>query len=185
MIPQTIAAVSATAGTPTPIYSGTPVAAVSFSILNGVATIVMASLPNIGYNKSQQVTLWGFTTATYFNGLTVTSVANNPAALSFSFATTHANVTSTADAGNTAPDPAQKFRGVRIEPDKGNAASYIYVGDGNVSVTRYTTQLLWVSGAQNNIWFGGPENAAQNVDASRIFIDTSSTGSKAQVTLFS
>jgi hypothetical protein len=174
MIPQTIAAVSATAGTPTPIYSGTPVAAVSFSILNGVATIVLASLPNIGYNKSQQVTLWGFTTATYFNGLTVTSVANNPAALSFSFATTH-----------TAPDPAQKFRGVRIEPDKGNAASYIYVGDGNVSVTRYTTQLLWVSGAQNNIWFGGPENAAQNVDASRIFIDTSSTGSKAQVTLFS
>lgn len=143
----------------------------------------MASLPS-GYEKGKQVTLWGFTTATYFNGLAATVIANNAARNSFSFTTTQGNVASTNDAGNTAPAPVQKFRAVRVEADKGNSTNAVYVGDLNVSATRYTAELLFGSGDQQSIWFGGPEAAAQNIDASRIFIDTSNTGSKVQVSLF-
>jgi len=185
--PQTIAAVSATAGTPTPIFTGAVTAAISFVISNGLATITMGSLP-AGYELGKQVTLWGFTTGTYFNGETVTVVSNNPALKSFSFTITHGNVGSTNDAGNTAPSPVQRFRAVRIEPDSGNGSSHvIYVGDKNVSSSRYTT-VLYLNPASppipTNIWFGGEGNLGQNIDASRIFIDTDSTGSKAQVTLF-
>lgn len=184
-IPQTIPAVVATAGTPTPIFTGPVTAAVSFVISNGVATIILGSLPT-GYELGKQVTLWAFTTATYFNGTAVTVVANNHALNSFSFATTHADVASTADAGNTAPAPVQKYRAVRIEADKGNAANAIYVGDGNVSASRYTAQLLYsaTAGLQQSLVFGGMEIMAQNVDASRIFIDATTTGAKAQITLF-
>jgi hypothetical protein len=181
-VPQTIPAVSATAGTPTPVFTGAVTAAVSFSIANGLATIVLGSLP-AGYEPGKQVTLWGFSTATYFNGKAVTVSQNNPALFSFSFPFTHANVASTDDTGNTAPAPVQKFRGVRLEADKGNSSEAIYVGDGSVSASQYTAQLLY-GGDQQAIWFGGPEVAAQNVDASRIFIDSSNTGAKVQVSLF-
>jgi hypothetical protein len=179
---HTIAAVSATAGTPTPIYTGPVTAAVSFSISNGLATVVLGSLP-VGYGKGQKVTLWGFTTATYFNGLSVTVTENNPALFSFSFPTTEGNVGSTDDAGNTAPAPVQKFRAVRIEADKGNSTHGIYVGDSNVSSSRYTAQLLY-GGVQQSIWIGGEGIVGQNIDASLIFLDTDSTGAKAQVSLF-
>ena len=181
--PQTIAAVAATAGTPTPIFTGPVTAAVSFSIANGLATIVLDAdaLPEIGYNLHQQVTLWGFTTATYFNGTTITITANNPPKVSFSFPTTHDDVASTDDAGNTAPKPFQSFHGVRIGADLGNTTKIIYVGDGNVSDSQYTAALTLAG--QTDIWFGGPENTGQNIDAHRIFIDTDETGSKAQVTL--
>jgi hypothetical protein len=129
------------------------------------------------------VTLWGFTTGTYFNGTVVTVTANNPALNTFSFATTHANVASTNDAGKTAPAPVQKYRAVRIEADFNNSTNALYVGDGNVATTRYTAQLLY-NGVQQWIWFGGMEIEAQNVDASRIFVTSTTTGAKAQVTLF-
>lgn len=182
-VPQTIPAVSATAGTPTPIYTGPVTAAVSFSIANGLATIVMGSFPD-GYGVGKQTTLWGFTTGTYFNGKVITVSQNNPEQNSFSFPFTQGNVASTNDAGNTAPAPTQKFRSVRIEADKSNSTEALYVGDGNVSASRYTCQLLY-NGVQQAYEFGGSEVAAQNIDASRIFIDCSTTGAKAQVTLFS
>lgn len=182
-IPQTIAAISATAATPTPIYTGAVTAAISFVISGGLATITLGSLP-AGYSVGHQVTLWGFTTATYFNALTITVTQNNPKLFTFSFPTTHANVGSTNDAGSTAPSPVQKFRAVRIEADKGNTTHAIYVGDLNVSASRYTAELKY-AGVQQAIWIGGEDIAGQNIDASRIFIDTDSTGAKAQVTLFS
>jgi len=183
-IPKTIPAVVTTAGTPTPIFTGAVISAVSYVILNGLATITLSSaFPSNGFNLGQQVTLWGFTTGTYFNGTVVTVTANNPALNTFSFATTHSNVTSTNDAGKTAPAPIQKYRAVRIEADFNNSTNALYIGDGSVSTTQYTAQLLYDS-QQQSIWFGGQEILAQNVDASRIFVTSTTTGAKAQVTLF-
>jgi hypothetical protein len=183
---HTLVAVSATAGTPTPIHTGTVIVASSFSISKGIATIVLnaASLPSVGYNRGQQVTLWGFTTATYFNGDTVTVIANDFAQVSFSFATTYADVNSTSDAGNTAAVPLDKQRAVRIEADQNNSTHKIYVGDGYVTAPgvspvtagRYTACLALAG--QISV-----ELVGDNIDASRIFIDTDSTGATVQVTL--
>lgn len=183
-IPQTIPAVAATAGTPTPVYTGAITAASTFIISKGVATITLnaASVP-VGYHLGKQVTLWGFTTATYFNGEAVTVTSVNPALVQFTFNTTHSDVTLTSDAGNTAPAPIQKFRAVRVEADKGNTTHAIYVGDGSTSASRYTAELKY-AGNQQFIWFGGDNVEGANIDASRIFIDTDSTGAKAQITLF-
>jgi len=103
---------------------GVVIPAASFSILNGIATIVLniAVFPLNGYcgpngypkqnattgaefdiqakwpaANGQQVTLWGFTTATYFNGKRITVLDCNPALNSFRFYFNHANVGSTAD----------------------------------------------------------------------------------------
>src|SRR5262249_23211463 len=126
----------------------------SFSITNNIGEIVLGSaLPSAGYNPpsytspsggppaaGDQVTLWGFTTATYFNGKQVSVISNNPAANSFRFNFTHANVGSTADTGNTAVAPAQ-YRSVRLECDSAAAAAQFYIGDLNVSSTRYIALL--------------------------------------------
>ena len=204
---RTISSVSATAGTPTPVYTGTPVSAVSFSITNNIASIVLGAgnLPTNGYNGpngfpvknavgakqdifggvagpgaqpgyGQQVTLWGFTTATYFNGLTVTVLDNDPSTGTFRFAFTHANVASTADAGKTAPSPVERFRAVRIEIDQAATTNGLFVGDLNVSSTRYMAHLLLTGQIAVEI-------SGDNIDASRIFVDTSVTGTKAQITL--
>ncbi len=189
-VPRTIGSVTITSGTPTPVLTGPVTAAVSFSITNNIATIVMGSLPTTGYNGpnryiavgtnfdihggnagsspqgagGQQVTLWGFTTATYFNGRTVTVLDNDPTAFSFRFYFTHANVASTADAGNTAPIPVQAFRSVRLECALTNGTDYVYVGDLNVSSTRYIAALS-LSG--QSAW----ELEGENIRADRIFVD--------------
>lgn len=189
---RVIPAVTLTAGTPTPIYTGTVITAASFSILNGVATIVLGSaLPDNGYNPGtypsagaqggamsggQQVTLWGFTTATYFNGKQVSVIANNPAANSFSFNTTHADVTSTSDAGKTAAQPAQQYRSVRIEVDQAAGAAKIYVGDLNVSSTRYAECLTLTGQIAVTLQSG-------TIPADRIMLDTDTSGKKVQVSL--
>lgn len=187
---RTLGAVTVTPGTPTPIYTGTIIAAVSFSISKGIATIVLgaANLPKNGYNgpngypeqngttgsafdihgpnsgNGQQVTLWGFTTATYFNGKTVTVLDNNPANGSFRFAFTHADVGSTSDAGNTAAIPVQRYRAVRLECGQGNGSDKVYVGDLNVSSSRYMAAISLAN--QLSI-----EIAGDNIPADRIFID--------------
>jgi hypothetical protein len=180
---RTLPAVQATAGTPTPVYTGTVTAAVSFSISGGLATIVLsAGSPPVAppfYNQWGQATLWGFTTATYFNGETVTIVSSNPAALSFSFHTTHADVASTNDAGSTAPAPTNTYRGVRIEADQGNSTHKIYVGDQSVTSSQYVACLTLTG----QLFVEFHPFASQNIAANRIFIDTDSTGAKVQVTL--
>lgn len=183
---RVISAVTLTAGTPTPIYTGTVTAAVTFSILNGVATIVMGSFPTKGYNPGpnpgiasggDQVTLWGFTTATYFNGKQVTVIGNNLAGNSFSFAFNHANVTSTADAGNTAVAPSEgTYRSVRIEVDSAAGTGIVYVGDLNVSSTRYAEALKLAGQIAVTISSGA-------IPAERIMCDTSANGTKVQVSL--
>lgn len=183
-------AVSLTAGTPTPICTGAVIVAASFSITNGVATIVLGSaLPSTGYNPpsysspnggpaagGQKVTLWAFTTATYFNGLTVDVIANNPALNSFSFNTTHANVGSTSDTGNTAAQPVQQYRSVRLEVDQAAGAAKIFVGDLNVSSARYAEDLSLTGQIAVTI-------ASGTIPADRIFVDTDTTGKKVQVSL--
>lgn len=186
---RVIAPVTLTAGSRTPLYTGTVTAAVSFSITKGVATIVMASLPANGYNPpaynspnggppagGQKVTLWGWTTATYFNGLTVDVIANNPAANSFSFNTTHGDVNSTADTGNTAIAPVEQYRSVRIEVDSAAAAGKVYIGDLTVASTRYA-ELLSLTG-QIAVTI-----ASGSIPVDRIFADTDTNGTKIQVSL--
>jgi hypothetical protein len=190
---RVLTAVALTSGTPTPVVTGAVTAAVSFSITNNVATIVMGSLPTAGYNPGSQfngfsgqagnvggdqVTLWGFTTATYFNGCTVTVIANNPALFSFSFNFSHANVGSTADAGSTAISPREGgYRSVRLEVDQTTGGSNkVYVGDLNVSSSRYAECLTLAGQIAVTISSG-------TIPAERIFCDTSSTGTKVQVSL--
>lgn len=186
---RVIAPVTLTAGSRTPVYTGTVLAAISFSITKGIATIVVGTLPGNGYNPpayaspnggppagGQKVTLWGFGTATYFNGLTVDVIANNPAANSFSFNSTHADVNSTADTGSTAPAPVQQYRSVRLEVDQAAAAAKIFVGDLSVSSTQYAECLTLTGQIAVTI-------ASGTIPADRIFVDTDTTGKKVQVSL--
>lgn len=185
-IPQTLPAVAVGAHPPTPVHTGTVLAAASFSISKGIATIVLTpALPANGYNGpdhniagypgnpagGQQVTLWGFTTATYFNGKTVSVISNDPVAKSFSFYIAHADVGSTGDTGNTAASPFQHYRAVRIECAQTLGTDLIYVGDGNVTSTQYVA-VLSLAGQL------AVEIASENIPADRIFITgTGSTDS--------
>jgi hypothetical protein len=201
--PRTIGAVSSTNQAITPVLTGviangpqagaSSLSAVSFSITNNIATIVVGAgnLPTTGYNgpngfpiqnattgskldlypvgslgsggapNGQQVTLWGFTTATYFNGKTVT-VLDNDGSSQFRFYFTHANVGSTGDAGKTAPIPVESYRAVRLEWSA-TGADTVYVGDLNVSSSRYIAALS--SAGQLSVEISG-----DNIRADRIFI---------------
>lgn len=201
-VPRTLGLLAVGTNPPVPVFTGPVTAAVSFSILSGIATIVLGAgnLPANGYNGpagfptqnattgskfdiyggvsgqnntggansggnaagGQQITLWNFTTATYFNGRTITVLDNNPANGSFRFYFNHANVANTADAGNTAPIPFQAYRVVRLECAAGNTG-IIYVGDFQVSSTRYFAALALTG--QFSI-----EVASENIRADRLWI---------------
>jgi hypothetical protein len=125
----------------------------------------------------QQVTLWGFTTATYFNGLTVTVLDCDPEQDSFRFYINNANVNSTNDTGNTAAAPAGHYRAVRLECSLDNSTNIVYVGDLFVSATRYMAALTLAG--QSSIVIAG-----DNIPADRIFIfGSSATDCAVQVTL--
>ena len=230
---RTLGACTAIKGTPTPAVlaaayytssnlatPGVVIPAVTFSITNNIATIVLtaATLPKEGYNgpngyipiqtfspatttqsanlhkgkpfdihggvapgisgTGQKVVLWGFTTATYFNGKTVTIIDNDPVTGAFRFYFTHANVSSTSDAGNTAPIPKQQYRAVRLECGQSLGSDIIYVGDLNVSSTQYMAALSLSGQAAIML-------ASENIRAEEIFIDTSGTSSNdvCQITL--
>jgi hypothetical protein len=202
-VPRTIGAVAVTAGTPTPVYTGPVIAAETFSIKNGIAQIVLGSgnLPQNGYNgpngypaqnsttgasvdiqakwppaNGQQVTLWGFTTATYFNGKVVSVISCDPSNGSFRFYFAHADVGSTSDAGNTAACPFQHYRAVRLECSQNLGSDFIYVGDLNVSSTRYVAALSLTGQLSVEI-------AGDNIPADRIFIDGTTNGDSVQVSL--
>lgn len=193
---KTLGATTVNPGTPTPAvlaaadYGGpAPIQAASFSIANGIATIVLSSaLPANGYNppnsaiqgypnqppNGQQVTLWGFTTATYFNGKTVTVSNSNPAADSFSFVFDHSNVSSTDDTGYTAAAPVERYRAIRLECGQSNGSDFVYVGDGNVSSSRYAAALSLTG--QLSI-----EIAGENIPPERVFIDGSADTDTVQI----
>lgn len=179
----------ATAGVRVPVYSGPASAlltATSFYILNGVAYINVANTFTPSYTAAgvlvdstpSQINMFGFTTATYFNGVVAQLLGANPSQLWFAF--NHANVGSaaapTSDAGSIFPTPRDQFQAVRIEVDKTAASGKIFVGDLNVSSTQYaaalslTTQIAYVQ-------------SGNKVDAHRIFVDTDTNGTKVQVSV--
>lgn len=192
-MPRTLGTVSSVNQAVTPIFTGAVINAVSFSITNNIATIVLGAgnLPTNGYNgpngprtqnattgasfdifgsttpgsagQGQQVTLWGFTVATYFNAKTVTVLDSDPVSGSFRFAFTHANVASTNDAGKTAAAPVQHYRVVRIECAQNLGTDLVYVGDLNVSSTQYVAALSLTGQLSVEI-------AGDNIPADRIFI---------------
>ena len=220
-VPRTLGATSVTPGQPVPAvlaaagYAafGTVISAASFSITNGIATVVLSSasetgsqFPTNGYNgpngfpsqnvttrskfdiqgkwpaaNGQQVTLWAFSTATYFNGKTISVLDNIPSANgnagSFRFYFAHENVSSTADAGNTAPSPFQHYRALRLECSQTmGAGDFIYVGDLNVSSTRYVAALSLAGQLSVEI-------AGENIPTDRVFIDGTTTADSVQVSL--
>lgn len=196
-------------------YTGTVLAAASFTITNGIATIFLGStLPTDGYNGpngyptangttgskfdiyggvsgynnaggnnqggnaagGQQVCLWGFATAMYFNGCTITVLDCDPSTNSFRFYFAHANVANTSDTGNTAPTPKQSYRAIRIECSQTIGTDFIYVGDLNVSSTRYITALSLAGQVAVEI-------SSDNLRADRVMLASTATSDTAQVSL--
>lgn len=195
---------------PVPVVSGPVIAAVGFSILNNICTVVLGpgNLPNFGYDgpngynnvmangspmelyggspsaNGDQVILWGFTVGTYLNALAVTVLDNNILAGSFRFYFQHANVAFTADAGNTAADKSlwnggpsatqpgiaggEHFRTVRVEIDAADGTDMIYIGDQNVSASRYF-EVLSLTGQQ------AVEIASENIVGSRLWMVATQT----------
>lgn len=138
----------------------------SFDIYGGTA-------PGIP-GKGQKVVLWGFTTATYFNGKVVTVIDNNPVTGAFRFAFTNADVSSTSDTGKTAPAPAQHYRAIRLECSQSLGTDLIYVGDLNVSSTQYMAALSLAG--QLSI-----EIASENIPPESLWIDTNGTADTDEV----
>lgn len=193
---RTLGAALAVKGTPTPAvlaaagYTPAPLAVASFFIRNGVATIILGSeaFPANGLNGpnqkiqgypanpagGEQVTLWGFGTATYFNGKKVSIISNDPGRKSFSFYFNHANVGSygspTADtSGLVGPSPFQHYRAVRLECGASLSTDVIYVGDLNVSSSQYMAALSLASQLSVEI-------ASENIPPEGVMIDTSGSG---------
>lgn len=159
-----------TAGKRVPAYSVSPTACTSFVIKNKLATIVVANTLNAG----DQVILYGFTTATYFNGIVLQVNAAN--ATSFSFPFNHADVNSTSDAGLFALPPVERYRYVRIECDSTLSTHNLYVGDLNVSSSRYTANL---SLAGQIAW----DQNGEAIDVSRIMVDSDFSGAVFQTSV--
>ena len=129
----------------------------------------------------QQVTLWGFATTVglLFNGLTITVLDCDPQKDSFRFYFNHADDLSAglADTGNTAAAPSEHYRAVRLEVSQSNSTNVVYVGDLNVSPTRYMAALTLAGQMAIVI-------ESCNIPADRIFIcGSSATDCGVQVSL--
>ena len=164
--------VSATAGTPTPVFTG-PAAnlltVTGFSILSGIATVLVAN----AYNPNDIVGLYGFSTATYFNGVPVTVLDCTAAQFRFYF--NNADVSYTADAGKCFIQPPT-YRAVRLELTAAASTHTVYVGDGMVSSTKYVTALTLTK-------LPFVEIDGNAIPAGRIHIDTDSTSTAVMVSL--
>jgi hypothetical protein len=171
----------ATAGNRVPVYTG-PAALLltntSYYILNGIAVFNVANTftPNGVDNTVQQINLYGFTTGTYFNGVPANVIWATPTQFAIYF--NNANVGSAAapqaDAGKIFPTPRDMFQSVRIEIDKGAASATLFVGDVNVSATRYAAHLS-LTGQIAYVQSGN------KVDAHRIYLDTDTNSTVAQI----
>jgi hypothetical protein len=111
---------------------------------------------------------------------------NNPANGSFRFYFQHANVASTADAGNTAKIPSEHYRKVRLEAGQANtAAGLVFVGDLNVSSSRYiaalTSPIKTATLPYFQTWI---LIEGDNIPADRIFIDGTNSSDTVQVSLY-
>ncbi len=175
-----VGSVAATAGTPTPVYIGPSanlLTATSFSILKGIATIVVAnkydSNPWTPYSVGSLVGLYGYTTATYFNGVPVRVL--DATAAKFRFYFNHADVANTSDAGFCFIMPPS-YRTVRLEIQANAGAGIIYVGDGMVSATNYITALSLTG----RPWF---ELDGDAIPAGRVHIDTDTSTTAVQTSV--
>lgn len=155
-----------------PVPVATPASATQeFNSLSGTPINIQGNFPA---SNGQKVVLWGFTTATYFNGKVVTILDNNPADGSFRFYFTHANVATTADTGKTAPIPAQRYRVIRLECSQSLGTDLIYVGDANVSSTQYMAALSLTGQLAIEI-------ASENIPPEGIWLDTNGSVGTDQV----
>jgi hypothetical protein len=155
-----------------PVPVATPASAThQFNSLTGAPFNIQGKFPAA---NGQKVTLWGFTTATYFNAVVVTVIDNNPATGAFRFYIKHIDVASTADAGNTAPSPAQHYRAIRLECSQSLGTDLIYVGDANVSSTQYMACLSLAGQLSVEI-------VSENIPPEGLCIDTSGVAGTDQV----
>jgi hypothetical protein len=158
-----------------PVQTASPASATQeFNALNGQPFNIYGGIAPGIPGRGEQVTLWAFGTATYFNGKRITVIDNNPATNSFRFYFQHADVANTADAtGRTAPSPAQHYRVIRIECAQTLGTDVLYIGDLNVSATQYMAALSLTG--QFSI-----EVAGENIPPEGLFIDTSGTAGTTQ-----
>jgi hypothetical protein len=132
--------------------------------------------------NGQQITMWGFTGAgTTMNGKTVTVRNCNPQANggagSFSFYFGTATIAAASDTGLVAPSPFQHYRALRLECSQSMGTSdFIYVGDLNVSSTRYVAALSLAGQLSVEI-------AGENIPVDRVFIDGTTSADSCQVSL--
>jgi hypothetical protein len=153
-----------------------PSAASATQSQNIVSNLPVNIQGNFPAPNGQQVVLWGFSTATYFNGKKVSVIGNDPSTKSFSFYFNHADVSVTSDTGNTAPIPAERYRAIRLEAGQGNGTDLVYVGDLNVSYTQYMAALSLTG--QLSI-----EIASENIPPEGLFIDGTSGSDTVQVSV--
>lgn len=157
-----------------PVATATPASATqNFNSVGGAPFNIQGNFPA---PNGQKVVLWGFTTATYFNGKVVNVIDNNPATGAFRFYFKNANVASTADAGKTAPCPNQHYRAIRLECSQSLGTDFIYVGDLNVSSTQYMAALSLAG--QLSI-----EIASENIPPEGLWIAGTAAADSAQVSV--
>jgi hypothetical protein len=161
-----------TAGTKQPVLTGAQATVSQIGVSGGVLTVVTSAAH--GYAVGQQIGFFGVGTNTFLNGALVT-ITRIVSATSFEALHSHANVGIGGDTGTAFAQPAERFRMVRLEIDQSAAGAKIFVGDPNVSSTQYTA-CLSLSG---QLMF---EFSGEAIDASRIYVDTSASGTKAQLT---
>ena len=131
--------------------------------------------------NGQQITMWGFTgNGTALNGKVVSVVNCNPSAnagagsFSFYFGTTF--LAATTETGLVAPSPWQHYRAIRLECSQSIGTDFIYVGDLNVSSTRYVAALSLAGQLSVEI-------AGENIPVDRVFIDGTTSSDSVQVSL--
>lgn len=160
-----------TAGTKQPALTGAQATVSQIGVSGGVLTVVTTAAH--GYNVGQQIGFFGVGTNTFLNGAIVT-VTRVVSATSFEAIYGHANVALAGDTGTAFAQLSQRYRVVRFEIDQSAAGAKIFIGDFNVSSTQYVA-CISLSG-QLAYEFSG-----EAIDPSRIFLDTSASGTKAQL----
>ena len=176
--------------------TGHKFAVTAYAFAAGIGTLTVTSMPTDGAGfqpgpnalqgsptrqGGQQVVLWGFGTATWLNGKTVTVIANNPALNQFSFYFSgqdgNSGTLTTAYAAPRSLNPGLNgVRAVRIECGQGLSTDLLYVGDLNLSSTQYMACLSLAGQLVVEI-------VGENIPSDEIFIlsSASNAGDTAQI----
>jgi len=174
---KTFPALAVTAGTRVPV--GAAILANLTLAFAGVsaktATVKFTTAHGVTALKGQ-VTFFGVGTNTFLNGQTV-SVTAIPDAKTIEFSTTNADVAYVAETGSAIVNALdQRYRVLRLELDEDASTGAIYVGDNQVSSEQYSAKLTLAGQAAFEL-------VGEGIDPSRVWVDTSASTTKVQVSV--